>query len=418
MLGKQPRTGGYRPVVPARQTPRSQERHAHMIPIPLYARSVHDVPVRIAIVADWLPTFAGAEHVVAEFCRLWPDAPVFTTVARRGHLGPLDEHRIITSSLQRWYRLLRNHKILLPWMPAAMENLDLRGFDVVISSSHAVGKGVIPPANAVHICYCHTPMRYAWEMEDQYLHDFRIPGFLRRPVRRRLKDLRRWDLTTAKRVDMFLANSSATQERIARVYGRESTVVHPPVEDCFLASPLVGRGERQGYYFAIGRLVPYKRFDFLIRAANTLGFRLKLAGTGQDASRLRGMAGPTVELLGYVPTADLPGLYAGAQALLFPQVEDAGVVPLEAQACGTPVVALGQGGIVDTVEEGGTGTFFAEQTVDSLSGALNRLQGIAWDPAKIRAHAGRFSGERFRRAVLGRVAEAMEQFQRKNEGVR
>lgn len=361
--------------------------------------------MKLAIIADWLPTYGGAEHVIAEFHALWPEAPIFTTVARRGSIGPLADADVRLSPLQTWYRLLRRHSVLLPWMPRAVESFDLRGFDVIVSSSHAVAKGVIPPSSAVHICYCHTPMRYAWEMEDEYLRDFRVPSFLRRTVKRMLKRLRRWDLTTAKRVDVFLANSRTTQERISRIYARTSTVIPPPVQERFLQSPLVRREDRRGF-LAIGRLVPYKRFDLLIKTANLLGLPLTIAGTGRDAARLQALAGPTVRLLGYVTEEELPSLYGQARALLLPQIEDAGVVPLEAQACGTPVIALKRGGALDTVVEGKTGVFFDNQDADALTSALERFERETFDPAAIRDHARQFSSSRFRERMANAVREA------------
>ncbi|MDD5041582.1 MAG: glycosyltransferase [Candidatus Peribacteraceae bacterium] len=363
--------------------------------------------MRLAIIADWLPTFGGAEHVIAELHALWPEAPIFTTVARHGHLGPLDHADIRTSTLQKWYRLLGRHEVLLPWMPRAIEAVDLRAFDTVMSSSHAVAKGIIPSSSAVHVCYCHTPMRYAWEMEEEYLRDFRVPKMLRRTVRRTLKHLRRWDMTTARRVDRFLANSRTTQERISRVYGRESTVIPPPVQEKFLKAPLSAATDRKGF-LAIGRLVPYKRFDLLIAAANQLHIPLTIAGNGSDFARLKALAGPTVHMLGFVPDADLPDLYGHARALLLPQVEDAGVVPLEAQACGTPVIALRRGGVLDTVQDGVTGMFFGEQTVDALQGALERFGHTPFDHAAIREHARQFSSDRFRERIEQMVMRVIE----------
>jgi len=363
--------------------------------------------MNVALIADWLPTYGGAEHVIAELKLLWPEAPIFTTVARHGRMGPLDRTDIRTSSLQKWYRLLRRHELLLPWMPQAVERMDLKGFDVIVSSSHAVAKGIVPPSNAVHICYCHTPMRYAWEMEEEYLRDFGIPKFLHRTAKKFLKSVRRWDLTTSKRVDVFIANSSTTQERIVRTYGRKSVVIRPPVGNLFFSHPLLPKSEKH-CFLAIGRLVPYKRFDLLIETANALLLPLKIAGTGHDEHRLRKLAGPTVEVLGYVPDDRLPSLYAHAKAVLFPQVEDAGVVPLEAQACGTPVIALGVGGVRDTVQDGVTGIFFAEQTVASLTDALQRFERSSFDPAALREHARKFSSLRFREQV-GRVVEEAAQ---------
>lgn len=359
--------------------------------------------MKVAIVADWLTTFGGAEHVLADMLRAFPGAPVFTTVARPSALGPLASADIRTTRLQRWFRLIGRHQPLLPFMARAIESIDLRGFDVILSSSHAVGKGVVPPATAVHVCYCHTPVRYAWEMEETYLEDFRVPHLLRPAARRMLKRLRRWDLGTAKRTDVFLANSSETQARIRNIYGRDAAVLPPPVDDRFFAPPLVPRGKRERF-LAVGRLVPYKRFDLLIDASNALGFPLTIAGKGQEFSRLKKMAGPNVTFLGYVPDADLPSLYASARAVLFPQHEDAGIVPLEAMACGTPVIAFGRGGARDAVVDGTTGCFFDGQTVGSIAEALGRFERHALDPEVIRAHARRYDGAGFR----ARLAEAVK----------
>ncbi len=359
--------------------------------------------MRVAIVCDWLTVYGGAEHAVREWTALWPEAPLFTTVARPRALGPLADRDIRVTPLQRLYRLTGNHQVLLPLMPRAVEGIDLRGFDVILSSSHAVAKGIVPPPNALHVCYCHTPMRYAWEMEEQYLRDFRVPRLLRGTVRRQLKRLRRWDLTTAARVDHFLANSTESADRVRRTYARDAQVILPPAGDAFYRVPLLSMEQRSAY-LAIGRLVPYKRFDLLIRAANTLRFPLVIAGTGQDERRLRAMAGPTVQFLGYVPEVELPSLYGRAKALLTPQLEDAGIIPMEAQACGTPVIAYGRGGVVDTVQDGITGVFFPEQTVDAVTDAIGRFEERVFDPERIRHHARPFHADQFR----GRMREAVE----------
>ena len=361
--------------------------------------------MKLALIADWLTTMGGAEHVIADICRVWPNAPLYTTVSNPKKLGPLAEKEIHTTSLQRWYKLLKHHQLLLPWMPAAIEKIDLTGYDVILSSSHAVAKGIVPPATAVHICYCHTPMRYAWEMEDDYLADYRVPRVCWKIVREQLRKLRRWDLTTAQRVDLFIANSCTVQERIERTYNRESIVLHPPVSDHYYDHPLADPQSSNEYFLALGRLIPYKRFDLLIEAANAYGFHLKIAGKGQEEARLKAIAGPTVEFLGFVPDEELPDLYAQASAFLFPQFEDAGVVPVEAQACGTPVIAYGKGGALDTVKEGISGVFFAEQTVEALGEAINRFRQITFDQEAIRHHATQFSSARFREAIEGIVRE-------------
>ncbi len=327
-------------------------------------------------------------------------------MANTQRLGPLKDADIRTTRLQKWYKLTGRHQILLPWMPRAVEDIDLRGFDVIFSSSHAVAKGIVPPATSTHVCYCHTPVRYAWEMEEEYLNDFNVPHFLRPTIRKQLKKIRRWDLGTAKRVDAFIANSTETQERIRRIYARESTVILPPVADHFFDTPMRPLEQRSGF-LAVGRLVPYKRFDLLIRIANALQLPLTIAGRGQDEQRLQKLAGPTVTFRGFVPDADLPALYAEARALLFPQHEDAGIVPLEAQACGTPVIALGVGGALDSVKDGVTGIFFRKQDEESLADAIRRFSAMTFDPDVIREHARQFSATRFRERIRTTVDDAV-----------
>lgn len=368
--------------------------------------------IRTAIIADWLVTYGGAEHVLSELQALYPDAPFFTTVSRSERLGPLKNATIHTTSLQSIYRVIRNHQVLLPLMPRAIENIDLTGFDMVISSSHAVAKGVIPPPRTLHVCYCHTPMRYAWEMEDEYLNDFHIPKLLRRSVKKQLSKIRRWDLTTAQRVDVFIANSTTTQERIKRIYGRDSVVIPPPVNEKFFATH--SSLPTTPYYLAVGRMVPYKRFDLLIEVANELKLPLKIAGRGQDEARLRKLAGPTVEFLGFVPDADLPSLYANADALLFPQYEDAGIVLLEAQATGTPAIAFRAGGAIDAIEENKTGIFFDAQTKESVREAIERFQKQHWDKNHIREEAKKFSQKEFKQKFSEVIAENYEKFRNGN----
>ncbi len=371
--------------------------------------------MRVAIMADWLIAFGGAERVIAELSTLYPEAPIFTTVANRRCPQAL-VRRIQTTELQRWFRILRRHQPLLPWMPRAVEDINLRGLDVIVSSSHAVAKGCIPSPTTVHVCYCHTPMRYAWEMEEEYFDDFHIPKGLRPMLRCLLKNIRRWDLQTAKRVDHFIANSRTTQERIRRIYNRESVVIPPPVHDRFFEQNIGPKSEvrsPKSYFLSVGRLVPYKRVDLLIAAANAKGLSLKIAGEGHDRRRLERLAGPTVSFLGHVPDDDLPVLYAGARALLFPALEDAGLAPMEAQACGVPVIAYGRGGVCDTVKEGTTGILFREQSLAFLLDAIEQFGTVSWDSQGIRAHARQFSAERFRERMSEEVERAIERFGRR-----
>ncbi|NOS67883.1 MAG: glycosyltransferase [Candidatus Peribacteraceae bacterium] len=367
--------------------------------------------MNLALVADWITTAGGAERALAELHAIWPSAPLFTTVARKNVHENLRAADIRTTRLQFLYRLLGKHQILLPLMPRVVEEIDLRGYDVILSSSHAVGKGIIPPSNAVHVCYCHTPMRYAWEMENQYLDDFGIPKFFRKTVKRYLMNLRRWDLASAKRVDTFIANSLETAARIERIYGRTSVVIPPPVHDRFFRTPLIPTMERSSY-LAVGRFVPYKRFDLLIECANALQLPLTIVGGGYEEKRLRAMAGPTVTFRGRVSDDDLPSLYASAKAVLFPAHEDAGIVPLEAQACGTPVIALGKGGTKDTVVEGKTGLFFDAQTAASLQAALKKFSTMHFDSAEIREHARQFSSGKFRERIKDEVEKAVVRYGR------
>ena len=375
--------------------------------LPCLSRLLHgyNASMKLAIVTDWLTVFGGAEHVVAEFRKLWPASPLFTTVARPEALGPLKQADIRVTTLQWLYRLLGRHQVLLSLMPRAVEQIDLRGYDVILSSSHAVAKGIVPPSDSVHVCYCHTPMRYAWEMENQYLQDFRVPKFLQKKIRVRLKFLRRWDLATAKRVDLFIANSSETKLRIERIYGRTCAVLQPPVDDRFFEGSVT---DARTTFLTVGRLVPYKRFHLVIELANKLGLPLTVIGTGRESARLRAMAGPTITFAGYVSDAELPAYYRKAKAVFFPTHEDAGIVPLEAEASGAPVIAFGQGGARDTVIDGTTGLFFAEQTCAAMEQTFRRFDTMKFDHEAIRRHARSFSSTQFRERMKLLVQEAYE----------
>ncbi len=253
-------------------------------------------------------------------------------------------------------------------------------------------------------------MRYAWEMEEDYLTDFRLGWMLKWLAKKELKKLRRFDLSTAKRVDVFIANSTETQKRIQRIYGRESVVIYPPVDARFFEIPLTPTSHPHPYFLALGRLVPYKRFDLLIDLANQLRLPLKIAGTGDDFSRLRSLAGPTVEVLGHVPDDALPALYSNATCLLFPQVEDAGIVPLEAQASGIPVIAYEKGGVRDVVIEGVTGLLLDAQTVDAFAAGIAKFKTMDWNKEKIREHAKKFHIDVFTQRMKDEVMNAASRY--------
>lgn len=300
---------------------------------------------------------------------------------------------VIPSWLQRIPGATRRHRSLVPLMPAAFGRFRLQGYNVVISSSHACSKGVRVPRGTLHICYCHTPMRYAWDLQDEYLRGF-SPA-LRPLARVMLARLRRWDTEVSQRVDYFIANSRFVAERIKRHYGREAVVIHPPVDTGYF-TPRDGPGE---YYLVVSRLVPYKRTDLAVQACTQLGLPLVVAGDGPEAARLRAMAGPTVRFVGEVDDARLREYYRGCTALIFPGIEDFGLVPVEAQACGRPVIAYEGGGALESVVPGISGLFFPEQTLDSLVAALRRFGPGAYQPTVIREHAERFSVQRFQREI-------------------
>ncbi len=373
-------------------------------------------PPRVAIVHDWLVVQGGAEKVLDALLELYPHADVFTLVdyLEPGQRGRLEEHHVHTSLIQRLPGARRFYRHLLPLMPYAVEQFDLRGYDLVISSSHAVAKGVITHPDQQHICYCHTPMRYAWDMKEGYLADARLLAPLEWYVRHTLKRLRQWDHFTASQVDQFLTNSHYVARRIRKYYGRDATVIPPPVDiDAF---PL-HEEPRSDYYLAASRLVPYKRLDLIVEAFRHDGSRrLKVVGEGPERKRLESLArGCTnIELLGYQDNETLRALMAQARGFVFAAYEDFGIVPLEAQACGTPVIAYGKGGALETVvsdalafEEGqATGVFFQEQTRQSLLEALDRFEHYRFDPHACRRQAESFS----RVSFMQRMREAMPTF--------
>jgi glycosyltransferase involved in cell wall biosynthesis len=283
------------------------------------------------------------------------------------------------------------YKTYLPLMPMALEQLDLRGYDLVISSESGPAKGIIPPAEALHICYCHSPMRYIWNMYHDYRNSAgRVARIMMPPL---THYLRMWDVTSAVRVDSFVANSATVARRIHRYYGAESVVIHPPVDTS--AFSVAASSELGDYYLMAGELVSYKRPDLAVRAFNEMKLKLVVIGGGEMLDEIRRLAGPTITILGSQPFDVLKQHYARCRALIFPGEEDFGMVPVEAMASGRPVVAFGQGGATETVASGLSGVFFAEQTVDAISSAVRSLAAIEIDPQKIVAHASQFGRDQF-----------------------
>ncbi|HEX3277684.1 MAG TPA: glycosyltransferase [Thermoleophilaceae bacterium] len=345
---------------------------------------------RSAIVHDWLTIPGGSEKVLFELLELLPDAELFTAVYDRSRWPTLHDRDVNVSFIDRLPAAHRHYPKLLPLMNMAFESFDLSGFDLVVSSSHSCAKNVLTGSETLHLCYCHTPMRHAWE--PRHLNGELGPGSSM-AARMLLGRLRRNDLLGASRPDLFVANSNHVAARIRKHYRRDALVIPPPVNvERHLHRP---RNE-QDYYLVLGRVVPYKKVDLAVGACATLGRPVKVVGEGRGLEAARAAAGPDAEFLGYLPDEDVAELLSGARALLFPGEEDFGIVPVEAQAAGVPVIAYREGGIQDTVLEGETGVFHAEQTVTSVASAILQFESMQFDEYRIRANARRFGSARFR----------------------
>ncbi len=353
--------------------------------------------MRVAIVHDWLPLYGGAERVLEQIIYLYPDADLFSIVdlIPPGQRGFLQNKPVQTSFVQRLPRVRTHYRSYLPLMPIAVEQFDLSGYDLVISSSYAVAKGVITGPDQLHICYCHSPIRYAWDLQNQYLRETGAGrGFSGVLVRALLHYIRLWDVRTAQGVNEFVANSAFIARRIHKVYGRHAHVIHPPVDtDSFTL-----QSQKEDFYLTVSRQVPYKKVSLIVEAfAGMPDKQLVVIGDGPEAAKIKQLAGPNVKLLGYQPRHVVVDYMQNARAFIFAAEEDFGIVPVEAQACGTPVIAYGRGGATETVIPGVTGVLFAEQTVESIRGAVRELESQEFDPRYLHQHAGRFSAKRFRK---------------------
>lgn len=360
--------------------------------------------MKVAIVHDWLIGMGGGEKVVLELHKIFPDAPVFTSVVNYEKLDPIfKEMDIRTTFIQKLPFSKKKYNRYLPFFPIAFESLDLRDYDVIISSTASIGaKGVLRDSSSVHICYCHTPPRYTWDFYHEHLS---YTGKIQKKVIPFLMHyLRMYDQISANRVDYYISNSTIVKKRIEKIYRREAQIIHPPVNvDYFELS-----SESEDYYLVVSRLVPYKRIDLAVQACTQLNKKLIVIGSGEEMIKLKQMAGPTVKFLGYQNDGKVKEYMQNCIAFLFPGYEDFGITPVEAQACGKPVIAYGKGGALDTVIPQKTGVLFKQQSVESLVNAIKNFEKTTFDPKTIRIHAEQFSNKKFRENILQLVEKIMQ----------
>ncbi len=366
--------------------------------------------LKVALVHDWLVGRGGGERVLECFHEMFPEAPIYTLVYDERSAPEWTRGcDVRTTYLQKVPGARTRHKLLLSFMPRAWEALDLTEYDLVLSSCASCCKGVLTRPDALHVCYCHSPIRYVWDMYYEYLRD---AGALKRLVMpRMIHKVRMWDYQAAQRVDAFISNSDFVGQRIGKFYGRTSTTVHPGVYLNDRSS--AGEGD---YYLVVSRFVRYKRVDLAVEACNMLGRRLVVIGSGgEEEDRLRALAGPTVEFRGRVSDEEMRKAYAGARAFLFPGMEDFGLTPVEAMSAGAPVLAYGKGGALETVSDGETGLFFHDQTAAGMAACIERFEreGVALSREEIRARAAVFSEEAFKETMASRIAALL-----RDKGVR
>lgn len=370
--------------------------------------------MKVAIIHYWLVGMRGGEKVLEALCEMYPTADIFTHVISADDISPrLKSHRIQTSFIARLPGATRWYKRYLPLMPLALEHLDLRGYDLIISSESGPAKGIIPPAGAVHVCYCHSPMRYIWNMYHEYRVETDLLTRLAMPILSHY--LRLWDQSSAARVDGFVANSHNVAQRVRRYYRRDADIVHPPIDvDAF---EVVHRNEVGDAFLMVGELVRYKRPDLAVEAFNASGRRLVVIGGGEMLGELRRIARPNVTILGPQPFDVLRHHYARSRALIFPGEEDFGIVPVEAMASGCPVIAFARGGALETVLDRVTGVHFEEQSIVSLNLAVDEFDRLTFEPGTLRAQARRFALGRFKRQMQASIDRCVNAERRLVQGV-
>lgn len=352
--------------------------------------------MKVALVHDWLTGMRGGEKVLERFGAMFPVAPIYTLVHEPGAVSEaLERHEIRTSFLQN-FPARQAYRWYLPLFPLAVRGLDLTEYDLVLSSSHCAVKAVRTRPGARHLCYCHTPMRYAWDRFDEYFSPQRVGWAKHLLIRPTMAALRRWDRRTTPRVDAFVANSAYVAGRIKRYYGRSATVISPPVDTDRFVPSNTPPGD---YYLMVSALSPYKRVEVAVDAFNRMGRPLKIAGWGPEQERLEKLAGPTVELLGRVDDSELLRLYQNCRGFLLPGVEDAGIAPVEAMACGRPALVLAAGGAPEAVVDGQTGVYVPDTGIDGIIEAVDTAENLTFNTATIRAHSESYSVAAFDRRI-------------------
>jgi len=346
--------------------------------------------MKVVLSHDWLTGMRGGERVLELLCEGFPDAPIHTMIHDPSKISPvINRHPVSVSGLQRVPGIFKTYRYFLPFYPRMIERMQPPPADLVLSTSHCIAKGLKPPPGAGHLCYCFTPMRYAWTFYDEYFGRNPLKKAVLHPILARLRD---WDRRASERVDRFVAISEHVRERIRTFYGREADVVYPPV-DVERCTP--GEPGHDGYDLIVSALVPYKRVDLAVQAYNRLRYPLKIVGTGTEYASLRKQAGPGIQFLGWQTDEQIVDWYRRCRFLIFPGQEDFGIVPVEAMACGKPVLAFGKGGVRESVRDGQTGLFFHEQSDTALCETIERASSMSWEASVIRRHAERFGTDRF-----------------------
>ena len=362
--------------------------------------------MRIALVHDYLVQYGGAERVLECFTELFPDAPIYTLVYDEKLMhGVFCDRKIRTSFLQKLPFVKNRHRIFPQLMPAAIEQFDFSAYDIVLSDSSSYAKGIITGPETLHICYMHTPMRYAWDDCQKYTSDFYFPFFVKKIIPFFMNYIRVWDKISAERVDRIIANSNFVARRIKKYYRKDSLVIHPPVNvDKFH----INNKEIGSYFLMVGRVIAYKRFDIAIQAFNELGLPLKIIGRGPEVKRLKKIAKPNIEFLGRVSEEDLPKYYANCRAFIFPQEEDFGIVAIEAMASGRPLIAYRGGDIPEHMEDGRAGVFFKNQTAKDIIGAVKKFNNTEYDPEYIRKSVLKFDKAFFKEKIKNYIEDELK----------